>query len=178
MQLVTPAQIRSKFDLTIHKDDDYINTSIEAVENVYLKAYLTNELYSFLLENVNVSPANELADKLMSGGIYEMSPYKKHFNGLTEAVCFLAYADLLIKQTVVTRYGAVNKTDARSQNQTYSELVTQISRLSSVGKKYLEDVIEYLNTLDAEDYTIEAIYITKAQANKCFRVDGILNEWI
>ena len=178
MQLVTPAQIRSKFDLTIHKDDDYINTSIGAIENTYLKPYLTNELYSFLLENANVSPANELADKLMSGGIYEMSPFKKHFNGLTEAVCFLTYADLLIKQTIVTRYGAVNKTDARSQNQTYSELVTQISRLSAVGKKYIEDVIEYINTLDAEDYTIEANYITLAQGNKCFRVDGILNEWI
>jgi len=178
MQLITPVQIRSRFDISNHKNDDVINTSIVAIENVYLKSYLTNEFYAFLLENANVSPSNALVDRLMSGGIYEMSPFKKHFNGLIDAVCHLVYAHLLIHQSFVTRYGAVNKTDARSQNQTYADLVAQISRNASIGKQYIEDVIEYLNTLDAEDYTIEAIYIIKVQANKCFHVDGILNEWI
>jgi hypothetical protein len=180
MTLITPQNIRDRFDLSLHKDDDVINMSISAIENSYLKPMLTKQLYAYLLGSVNVSPERPFSTFVMSGGLYDESPFKVHINGLIDAVCTLVYADLLIKQTFVTRYGAANKTDARSQNKEYNELNTQISRYANIGKKYIEDVRAYIDGLDAEDPDLseEKNVIELIQLNEAFTVDGILNEWI
>lgn len=180
MQLITPQNIKDRHDVSFHKNDSVIESSISAIENTYLKPMLTKELYAYLLGSVNVSPERPFSTFVMSGGLYDMSPFKVHINGLIDAVSALVYADLLIKQTIVTRYGAVNKTDTRSQNKDYNELNTQISRYANIGKKYIEDVRAYIDTLDFNDSNLsdEKHVIELVQLNKCFTVDGILNEWI
>lgn len=180
MQLVTAQQVKDRHDVSFHKNDTVINSSISAIENTYLKPMLTKELYAYLLSSTNASPVRSFTTFVMDGGLYDMSPFTVHINGLIDAVCALVYADLLIKQTIVTRYGAVNKTDTRSQNKEYNELNTQISRYASIGKKYIEDVRTYIETLDSEDASLteEKNVIDKVQLNECFTVDGILNEWI
>jgi hypothetical protein len=180
MQLITAQNIRDRFDVSFHKDDNVIDSSISAIENTYLKPMLTKQLYAYLLGSVNSSPERPFTTFVMSGGLYDESPFKVHINGLVDAVSSLVYADLLIKQTIVTRYGAVNKTDARSQNKDYNELNTQISRYANTGKKYIEDVRAYIHSLDATDPSLsdEKNVIELVQKNESFTVDGILNEWI
>jgi len=180
MQLITAQNIKDRHDVSFHKSDDVINSSISAIENAYLKPMLTKECYAYLLGSVNASPERPFSVFVMSGGLYDMSPFKVHINGLIDAVCMLVYADLLIKQTIVTRYGAVNKTDSRSQNKEYNELNTQISRYANTGKKYIEDVRAYIDSLDSADpdFSDEKNIIELIQKNECFTVDGILNEWI
>ncbi len=180
MQLITPQNIRDRYDVSFHKDDNVILSSISAIENTYLKPMLTKECYAYLLGSVNVSPERQFSIFVMDGGLYDASPFKVHINGLIDAVSALVYADLLIKQTVVTRYGAVNKTDVRSQNKDYNELNTQISRYANIGKKYIEDVRAYIDSLDADDPDLsdEKNIIELIQKNVSFAVDGILNEWI
>jgi hypothetical protein len=180
MQLITAQQIKDRHDVSFHKDDNVIESSISAIENIYVKAVLTKELYAYLLSTVNTSPEPTFTAFLMNGGLYDMSPFKVHINGLIDAVSALVYADLLIKQTVVTRYGAVNKTDTRSQNKDYNELNTQISRYTKIGRQYLDDIREYVNTLDSSDSSLVAQkeIIELIQKSVCYKVDGILNEWI
>lgn len=182
MQLITPQEVKDRYDVSFNKNDAVINSSISAIENTYLKQLLTKECYAYLLEAIGTSPVPTFAQFLMYGGLYEMSPFKVHVNGLVDAVCALVYADLLIKQTVVTRFGAVNKTDQRSQNKEYNELNTQISRYGNVGKKYVEDVRAYVDSLDSDNSSLvnEKYIIDLMQANEISycHVDGILNEWI
>ncbi len=180
MQLITAQNVKDRYDVSFHKDESVINSSISAIENAYIKPMLTKECYAYLLGTVDVSPERPFSVFVMSGGLYDMSPFKNHLNGLIDAVCALVYADLLIKQTIVTRYGAVNKTDQRSQNKEYNELNTQISRYAKVGKQYIEDVRYYINTLDSDDANLsdEKNIIDLIKLNECYTVDGILNEWI
>ncbi len=180
MQLIEPQQVRDRYDLSTHKEDNVILSSISAIENTYVKPMFTKEGYAYLLGTVNVSPERPFSSFVMAGGLYDQSPFKVHLNGLIDAISVLVYADLLIKTAIVTRYGAVNKTDQRSQNKEYNELNTQISRYAKVGKKYIEDVIDYINTLDSTDSNLvpEKDIIELIQKNDCYKVDGILNEWI
>lgn len=180
MHLITPQDVRDRHDLSGHKEDNVILSSISAIENTYVKPMLTKECYAYLLESVNSSPVRPFTSMIMDGGLYDVSPFKVHINGLIDAISFLVYADTLIKSTIVTRYGSVNKTDTRSRNKEYNELNTEISRYAKVGKKYIEDLIAYVNTLDSSDPDLsdEKNIIELMQKNDCYNVDGILNEWI
>lgn len=180
MQLITSQQVKDRYNVSDHKEDAIINTSISAIENTYVKPMLTKEAYAYLLGTVGVSPERPFTTFVMNGGLYDMSPFKVHINGLIDAVSALVFADLLIKNVMSTRYGVTKKTDQRSQDVIYTESVTQISRYAKIGKKYIEDIREYVNTLDPDDsaLTNEKNIIELMQKNECYTVDGILNEWI
>lgn len=180
MQLITAQNVKDRYNVSDHKEDAIINASISAIENTYVKPLLTKECYAYLLGTVGVSPERPFTTFVMNGGLYDQSPFKVHINGLIDAVSALAFADLLIKNVMSTRYGTTKKTDKRSQDVIYTEAVTQVSRYAKIGKKYIEDVREYINTLDSNDTNLsdEKNIIELVQKNECYTIDGILNEWI
>lgn len=183
MTILKISDLKSLMDVSFHKRDETITASIEAVERSYVKEFLGNDVFVLLLKNSSLSPSNSLADLIINGGFYEdsNSPHKEYFlNGLNKAISLLSYSDLLIKQTIVTRYGAVNKNDTYSVKPDFSSILEQISRYRKTAMSYLEDIDFFLRNIDDLSFSQENKDLLTDYRKSCFgkHIEGILNEWI
>ena len=182
MTILSISDLKLLMDVSFHKRDETITSAIEAVEDAYVKKYFKNSVFVYILQNTNVSPTNSFVDLILDGGIYEdaESPSNSyHFNGLNKAIALLAYCDLLINQTVVTRFGAVNKNDNYSVKPEFSSILEQVSRYRKTALSYLYDIDFMLRNIDHTSESQEVKDLLTAYRLTCVgKIEGILNEWI
>ncbi len=155
MTILSVADLQALQDVSIHKDTNAVESSIEAAENEFIKKFFGDAFFSYLLENVDVSPVNTLVQLVLEGGFYEdaCSPPKKFYvNGLNKAIALLVYCDLMVKQTFVTRYGATNKNNETSSRPSEDETLIQINRYRNTALSYMKDVDYLLINIDESSY--------------------------
>lgn len=156
MTILSASELRLLHDVSIHKNDIVINSSIEVTENEFIKKYYKDAVFSYLLEQNIASPSDDFVDLLLDGGFYEDAespPTKYHINGLKKAIALLVYCDLIIKQTIVTRYGATNKNDQYSVKPNTEESDRQIYRYRTAALQYLHDIDFMLINIDETEYS-------------------------
>jgi len=180
MTILSISELKALMDVSFHKKDETITAAIEAVEMSYIKKYFKNDVYTAILKNTIASPSNTFYDLIVDGGFYIDEDSKEyHINGLNKAIALLAYCDLLINQTVVTRYGAVNKNDAFSNKPDFSSILEQVSRYRKTALLYLEDIDTMLRTYLITPSDTDITDLLTAYRLECVgNIEGILNEWI
>lgn len=180
MRILSITKLKELHDVSQHKKDSVIESSIEAVEIAYIKKYFGDSIYCYLLENINTSPVNAFVETFLNGGIYETEDgSKKYFAGIYKAIALLTFSDLLIKQTIVTRFGSKNKTDAYSETPSFVDLSSQISRYLKTANLYIEDADLFLRKCVAVDYSDDAKKLLLTYSETCNnKTEQILTEWI
>lgn len=159
MTILSISELKLLHDVSTHKDDRVITSSIEVTENEFVKKYYKDSVFSYLLENNNISPPDTFVDLLLDGGFYEDAespPTKYYINGLKKAIASLVYCDLIIKQTTITRYGATNKNDQYSFKPNTDESDRQIYRYRTAALNYLHEIDFMLINIDETDYSADS----------------------
>jgi len=180
MTILSISDLKSLMDVSFHKRDETITAAIEAVEMSYVKKYFKDDVYTFILKNTIASPSNTFADLIVDGGFYEDEDGKEYYiNGLNKTIALLAYCDLLINQTVVTRFGAVNKNDSYSFKPEFSSILEQVSRYRKTALLYLQDIDTMLRVYNITPSDTDITDLLTAYRLECVgKIEGILNEWI
>ena len=180
MTILSISNLKTLFDVSSHKKDETITSAIEAVEMSYVKKYFKEDVYTAVLKNTIASPGNVFYDLVEDGGFYADEDGKEYYiNGLTKAIALLAYCDLLINQTVVTRFGAVNKNDSYSNKPEFKSVLEQISRYRKTALLYLEDIDTMLRTYYITPSDTDITDLLTAYRLECVgKIEGVLNEWI
>jgi len=183
MTVLSVNNLRLLVDVSTHKIDKTISSAIEAVELSYIKTFFKDEVFTLLLKNAEASPSNSFVDLILEGGFYyneSYSPSKEvYFNGLNKAIALLTYCDLMVNQTVITRYGAVNKNDSNSNKPDFASVLEQISRYRKTAILQIEDVDNFLRNCETAEYSETITDLLTAYRLECNgKIEGILNEWL
>lgn len=127
--------------MSVHVDEDKIETYIRESESIDIKSALGDALYLDVKENP------EKYKLLLDGGIYEdKCGEKKIFMGIKTALAYYTYARIVKNNDLnVTRYGFVQKEDEYSSRPDMKEKVMAYNDAFSIADRYLKECVMFLD---------------------------------
>lgn len=153
--------------MSVHVDENKIDTYIRESESIDIKSALGDALYLDVKENP------EKYKLLLDGGIYEdKCGEKKIFMGIKTALAYYTYARIVKNgDGNVTRYGFVHKEDEYSTRPDMKEKVMAYNDAFSIADRYLKECVMFLDDRK-EEYPLYKGY-GKIKANRTvFRIIG------
>jgi hypothetical protein len=132
--------------MSVHIDEDKIETYIRESESIDIKSALGDELY------LDVKEHSEKYELLLYGGTYEDNRgEKKMFMGIKTALAYYTYARIVKNgDGNVTRYGFVQKEDEYSSRPDIKEKVMAYNDAFSIADRYLKECVLFLNEKNDE----------------------------
>jgi hypothetical protein len=132
--------------MSVHIDEDKIETYIRESESIDIKSALGDELY------LDVKEHSEKYELLLDGGTYEDNRgEKKMFMGIKTALAYYTYARIVKNgDGNVTRYGFVQKEDEYSSRPDIKEKVMAYNDAFSIADRYLKECVLFLNEKNDE----------------------------
>lgn len=127
--------------MSVHVDENKIDTYIRESESIDIKSALGDALYLDVKENP------EKYKLLLDGGIYEdKCGEKKIFMGIKTALAYYTYARIVKNgDGNVTRYGFVHKEDEYSSRPDIKEKVMAYNDAFSIADRYLKECVRFLD---------------------------------
>jgi len=157
MTILSIVNLRLLVDISQHKSDIIVTNSLESVEVNFVKKFYKDSLFVYILNNLTASPPSPLVELILEGGTYEdnVSPPKSfHLYGLNKAIALLTYCDLMLKQTTVTRFGAVNKNDTNSSRPSIDDSLEQVNRYRETAISYLKEIDYMLINCEETEFSV------------------------
>ena len=134
-------------DMSMHMDEERVNTYIRESEMIDLKPRLGDSVY------LDIKEHPEKYTELLEGCTYEVDGEKKIIAGLKTALAYYAYARLVKDGTGnVTRYGYVNKESEYSSNAEFKQRMMQYDSAFVIADNYLRECLIYLDETKNELY--------------------------
>ena len=135
--------------MSVHVDEDKIETYIRESESIDIKAALGDALYLDVKENP------EKYELLLDGGTYEdKCGEKKIFMGIKTALAYYTYARIVKNgDGNVTRYGLMQKEDEYSSRPDIKEKVMAYNDAFSIADRYLKECVRFLEEKN-DDYPL------------------------
>lgn len=135
--------------MSVHVDENKIDTYIRESESIDIKSALGDALYLDVKENP------EKYKLLLDGGIYEdKCGEKKIFMGIKTALAYYTYARIVKNgDGNVTRYGFVHKEDEYSSRPDIKEKVMAYNDAFSIADRYLKECVRFLEE-KKDDYPL------------------------
>lgn len=132
--------------MSVHVDEDKIETYIRESESIDIKAALGDALYLDVKENP------EKYELLLDGGTYEdKHGEKKIFMGIKTALAYYTYARIVKNGDLnVTRYGLMQKEDEYSSRPDIKEKVMAYNDAFSIADRYLKECVRFLEEKKAD----------------------------
>lgn len=132
--------------MSVHVDENKIDTYIRESESIDIKSALGDALYLDVKENP------EKYKLLLDGGIYEdKCGGKKIFMGIKTALAYYTYARIVKNgDGNVTRYGFVHKEDEYSSRPDIKEKVMAYNDAFSIADRYLKECVMFLEERKAD----------------------------
>lgn len=145
--LITTSEVATlSRGMSVHIDEDKIETYIRESESIDIKSALGDELY------LDVKEHPEKYELLLDGGTYEDNRgEKKMFMGIKTALAYYTYARIVKNgDGNVTRYGFVQKEDEYSSRPDIKEKVMAYNDVFSIADRYLKECVLFLNEKNDE----------------------------
>lgn len=145
--LITTSEVATlSRGMSVHIDEDKIETYIRESESIDIKSALGDELY------LDVKEHSEKYELLLDGGTYEDNRGgKKMFMGIKTALAYYTYARIVKNgDGNVTRYGFVQKEDEYSSRPDIKEKVMAYNDAFSIADRYLKECVLFLNEKNDE----------------------------
>lgn len=135
--------------MSVHVDEDKIETYIRESESIDIKSALGDALYLDVKENP------EKYKLLLDGGTYEdKCGEKKIFMGIKTALAYYTYARIVKNGDFnVTRYGLMQKEDEYSSRPDIKEKVMAYNDAFSIADRYLKECVWFLEE-KKDDYPL------------------------
>lgn len=132
--------------MSIHIDDEKIETYLRESESIDIKSALGDAFYLDVKENP------EKYEVLLDGGVYETeSGDKKLLIGLKTALAYYTYARIVKNgDGNMTKYGFVQKEDEYSSRPDIKEKVMAYNDAFSIADRYLKECVLFLNEKNDE----------------------------
>lgn len=126
--------------MSVHVDEDKIETYIRESESIDIKSALGDALY------LDVKEHPEKYELLLDGGTYEdKRGEKKMLMGIKTALAYYTYARIVKNgDGNVTRYGFVQKEDEYSSLTDIKEKVMAYDDAFSIADRYLKECVMFL----------------------------------
>lgn len=126
--------------MSVHVDEDKIETYIRESESIDIKSALGDALY------LDVKEHSEKYELLLDGGTYEdKRGEKKMLMGIKTALAYYTYARIVKNgDGNVTRYGFVQKEDEHSSLTDIKEKVMAYDDAFSIADRYLKECVMFL----------------------------------
>lgn len=140
-QLITTLEVSAlSRSMSVHVDEDKIETYIRESESIDIKSALGDALY------LDVKEHPEKYELLLDGGTYEdKCGEKKTFMGIKTALAYYTYARIVKNgDGNVTRYGFVHKEDEYSSRPDIKEKVMAYNDAFSIADRYLKECVMFL----------------------------------
>lgn len=140
--LITTLEVSSlSRGMSVHIDEDKIETYIRESESIDIKSALGDALY------LDVKDNPEKYSLLLDGGVYEdKSGNKKLLTGLKAALAYYTYARIVKNgEGNVTRFGFVQKDSEYSSHAEFKEKVMAYDDAFSIADRYLKECVMFLN---------------------------------
>lgn len=145
--LITTSEVATlSRGMSVHIDEDKIETYIRESESIDIKSALGDELY------LDVKEHSEKYELLLDGGTYEDNRgEKKMFMGIKTALAYYTYARIVKNgDGNVTRYGFVQKENEYSSRPDIKEKVMAYNDAFSIADRYLKECVLFLNEKNDE----------------------------
>lgn len=145
--LITTSEVATlSRGMSVHIDEDKIETYIRESESIDIKLALGDELY------LDVKEHPEKYELLLDGGTYgDNRGEKKMFMGIKTALAYYTYARIVKNgDGNVTRYGFVQKEDEYSSRPDIKEKVMAYNDAFSIADRYLKECVLFLNEKNDE----------------------------
>lgn len=139
--LITTSEVSTlSRDMSVHVDEDKIETYIRESESIDIKSALGDALY------LDVKEHPEKYELLLDGGTYEdKCGEKKMFMGIKTALAYYTYARIVKNgDGNVTRYGFVQKEEEYSSLTGIKEKVMAYDDAFSIANRYLKECVRFL----------------------------------
>lgn len=135
--------------MSVHVDEDKIETYIRESESIDIKSALGDEFY------LDVREHPEKYALLLDGGTYEdKCGEKKIFMGIKTALAYYTYARIVKNgDGNVTKYGFVHKEDEYSSRPDIKEKVMAYNDAFSIADRYLKECVRFLEEKN-DDYPL------------------------
>lgn len=139
--LITTLEVSSlSRSMSVHVDEDKIETYIRESESIDIKSALGDALYLDVKDNLDKYKL------LLEGGIYEGKDGKQLLTGLKTALAYYTYARIVKNgDGNVTRYGFVQKESEYSSHIEFKEKVMAYDDAFSIADRYLKECVMFLN---------------------------------
>lgn len=148
--LITTSEVSTlSRGMSVHVDEDKIETYIRESESIDIKSALGDALY------LDVKEHPEKYELLLDGGTYEdKCGEKKMFMGIKTALAYYTYARIVKNgDGNVTRYGFVQKEDQYSSLTDIKEKVMAYDEAFSIANRYLKECVRFLQN-KKKDYPL------------------------
>lgn len=139
--LITTSEVSTlSRGMSVHVDEDKIETYIRESESIDIKSALGDALY------LDVKEHPEKYELLLDGGTYEdKCGEKKMFMGIKTVLAYYTYARIVKNgDGNVTRYGFVQKEDEYSSRLDIKEKVMAYDEAFSIANRYLKECVRFL----------------------------------
>lgn len=135
--------------MSVHVDEDKIETYIRESESIDIKSALGDALF------IDVKEYPEKYELLLDGGTYEdKCGEKKIFMGIKTALAYYTYARIVKNGDFnVTRYGLMQKEDEYSSRPDIKEKVMAYNDAFSIADRYLKECVWFLEE-KKDDYPL------------------------
>lgn len=132
--------------MSIHIDEEEIETYLRESESIDIKSALGDALY------LDVKGNPEKYEVLLDGGVYETeSGEKKLLTGLKTALAYYTYARIVKNgDSNVTRYGLIQKESEYSSHTEFKEKVMAYNDAFSIADRYLKECVLFLDEKNDE----------------------------
>lgn len=132
--------------MSVHVDEDKIDTYIRESESIDIKSALGDTFY------LDVREHPEKYALLLDGGTYEdKCGEKKIFMGIKTALAYYTYARIVKNGDLnVTRYGLMQKEDEYSSRPDIKEKVMAYNDAFSIADRYLKECVRFLEEKKAD----------------------------
>lgn len=139
--LITTLEVSSlSRSMSVHVDEDKIETYIRESESIDIKSALGDALY------LDVKDNPDKYKLLLEGGIYEGKDGKQLLIGLKTALAYYTYARIVKNgDGNVTRYGFVQKESEYCSHIEFKEKVMAYDDAFSIADRYLKECVMFLN---------------------------------
>ena len=139
--LITTLEVSSlSRSMSLHIDEDKIETYIRESESIDIKSALGDALY------LDVKDNPDKYKLLLEGGIYEGKDGKQLLTGLKVALAYYTYARIVKNgDGNVTRYGFVQKESEYISHIEFKEKVMAYDDAFSIADRYLKECVMFLN---------------------------------
>ena len=147
--LITTSEVSTlSRGMSVHVDEDKIETYIRESESIDIKSALGDALY------LDVKEHPEKYELLLDGGTYEDKCGKQLLTGLKTALAYYTYARIVKNgDGNVTRYGFVQKENEYSSHIEFKEKVMAYDDAFSIAERYLKECVRFLQD-KKDDYPL------------------------
>lgn len=147
--LITTSEVSTlSRGMSVHVDEDKIETYIRESESIDIKSALGDALY------LDVKDNPDKYKLLLEGGIYEGKDGKQLLTGLKTALAYYTYARIVKNgDGNVTRYGFVQKENEYSSHIEFKEKVMAYDDAFSIADRYLKECVRFLQD-KKDDYPL------------------------